>query len=362
MSENDNDRMRELTYRLMRMAPPAPPFPEEPMTQLTPTPPTNRRPAVTWAFIAAAVVLVAIGVPAWLMRARQGEVVATTTASTSAPAPSTSMAPVTTSPVTSEPDTSSPTGTLDLSGLNWVRTDLGLQGVVGSDGRSVIDHSVPAVNYKYVAWDGGEGLVLLNEAGELRWVRPEADVDVPADVLDGEVATIDDVVLIDGRPVAALRSWTGETAWVDLESGDEVTGDPLRVDHFDDLGLQLGGQGRLVRIEFPENVDAERDETGALVWPFDLPELVVMRADGTELARIELGSQDQPWARLHDFDGRRVIASVEPLEPAFPPTTVYVIDLECADCTEVVELPGADTLDLVGILESSGPVIDDLDL
>lgn len=360
MSDKDNVRMRELTYRLMRMAPPAPPFPEEPMTQLTPTRPPRRRPAAAWAGIGAAIVLVVIGLPAWFIRGPQGDMLATTTAPTSAPAPSTSVAPDS-APVTEAPDPS-PFDLIDLSGLDWVRTDVALQGVVGSDGRIVIDHPVPPVNYKYMAWDGGEGLVLLSETGELRWVRPEADIPVPVDVLDGEVTTIDDVILIGGRPVAALRSWTGETAWVDLETGEEVAGDPTRVDYFDDLGLQLGGQGRLVRIEYPENLDAERDETGALVWPFELPELVVMTTDGAELARIELGNENQPWARLHDFDGRRVIVSVEPLEPAFPPTTVYVIDLECADCTEVIDLPSADTLDLVGIVESTGSVLADFDL
>lgn len=350
MSDRHDARMRELTYRLMRMAPPAPPFPEEPLTQLTPSPSPRRRSGAVWAAVAAAVVLVAIGVPALFTLTGDNEVVATT-APTSTQAPSTTAAPT-----TEAPDTSAPLDLIDLSGLDWVRSDAALQQIVGSDGRAVVDHPVPLVNYKYVAWDGGEGLVLLNETGELRWVRPEADIPVPVDVLGGEVATIDDVVPVDGRPAVALRSWAGETAWVDLETGDPVTGDPARVDHFEDLGLQLGGQGRLVHIEYPENLDAERDETGALVWPFDLPELVVRSTDGDELARIEMGSENQPWARLHDFDGRRVIVSVEPQEPAFPPTTVYVIDLECIDCTEVVELPGADTLDLVGVLETTGPV------
>jgi hypothetical protein len=39
-----------------------------------------------------------------------------------------------------------------------------------------------------------------------------------------------------------------------------------------------------------------------------------------------------------------------------------VIDLECADCAQMIDLEGADTLDLVGVLESEGPVLDDFDL
>ena len=383
MRDRDTNRMRELTYRLMRMAPPAPPFPEEPMTELKPTPPPRRRPAAIWAAVAAVAVLVAIGIPAFLMQ-NDGSVVTTpstpastpptspgsvTTPSTAPPStspvsdsvPSTTMETPTTAVETTVPGTTAP-GLVDLSGLEWVRTDFAQQAIIGSDGRRVIDHAVPAVNFKYVAWDGAQGLVLLNEDGDLRWVRPDSEVDVPVDVLGGEVGTIHDVVVVDGRRVAALGSWAGEIAWVDIETGEEVEGDPNRVDYFEELGVRLGAFDRLVWIEYPENADAERDETGALVWPFDLPELVVAETDGTELARIELGSEQQPWARLHDFDGRRVVVSVEPMEPAFPPTTVYVIDLECADCTQMIDLEGADTLDLVGVLESEGPVLDDFDL
>ncbi len=364
MPDRDDARMRELTYRLVRMAPPAPPFPEEPVTQLTPTPPP-RRPAYVWAAIAAAIVLVAIGIPALLSLGGDDDLVAATT--TQAPAdtteaPVTSQAPETTAvPDTEAPTTEAPLNLIDLSGLTWVRSDAAAQTVVASDGSTLVDLPQQLTNLKIVAWDGGDGVVLLTEAGELRWLRPEADTTVPLDVLGGEIGSVDDVVLIDGRPVAALRSWGGEAAWVDVETGDAVDGDPTRVEYFEEWGLQLGSQGRTVRVEYPENADAERDETGALIWPFDLPELVVSDASGAELARIEMGSEQQPWVRLHDFDGRRVVVSVEPMEPAFPPTTVYVIDLESAG-TEVVELPGADTLDLVGILESAGPVATEFDL
>ena len=162
--------------------------------------------------------------------------------------------------------------------------------------------------------------------------------------------------------MVALRSFAGELGWYDLESGEQVEGDPGLVDYLEEFAVQLGGQGRTVVIEYPENADAERDETGTLIWPYDLPELVVRSTDGEELARIEVGSQMEPWAAIQDFDGRRVVVAVEPHEPAFAPRTIYVIDLECADCTEVVETPGADNLELVGILESAGPVIDTIEL
>ncbi len=375
MRDHRNARMRELTYRLVRMAPPAPPFPEEPMTQLTPTRSQGPRRPVLWAAAAAVVVVAAIGIPALLSSRGADPVVGDTTTMPveTTQAPVTTTEPTAQTTTTAEPTmetttTSAPTTTapavalIDIGGLDWVRTDSEQMQIVGSDDQVVMDHPTPMTGAKSVAWDGNDGLVVLGGAGDvrngdLRWVTPGEDRPVDIDWLADDEGMIVDVVTLDGRPVVVLRSFAGELGWYDLETGEQVDGDPALVDYFEELGVQLGAQGRTVVIEYPENADADRDETGALLWPFDLPELVVSSSDGEELARIEVGSEMQPWASLHDFDGRRVVVAVEPHEPAFAPRTFYVIDLECADCTEVVETPGGDTVELVGIEESAGPVV-----
>jgi hypothetical protein len=67
MSDHLDTKLRELTYRLIAMAPEAPPFPEEPMVQLEPSPtpvrPARRRSPLVWVAAAAAVALLVVGLP-----------------------------------------------------------------------------------------------------------------------------------------------------------------------------------------------------------------------------------------------------------------------------------------------------------
>ncbi len=65
MSDRNDPRVRELTYRLMEMAPDAPPFPQEATMQVPET--KQRPPFLVWGAAAAAVVLL-IGVPLILFR------------------------------------------------------------------------------------------------------------------------------------------------------------------------------------------------------------------------------------------------------------------------------------------------------
>jgi hypothetical protein len=73
MSDRHDTKMRELTYRLIQMAPEAPPFPEETMVQLRPspssqsTPPRRRSPLLLVGFAAAAVLLI-VGIPLLVSR------------------------------------------------------------------------------------------------------------------------------------------------------------------------------------------------------------------------------------------------------------------------------------------------------
>ncbi len=97
-------RLRELTYKLIQMAPEAPPFPEDPMTLLKPRPATqpegpSRRPVALWA-AAAVVVLALIGVPIFLLGGGDDDVA---NPSTTTSTPTTTVVPTTTSPPTTVP-------------------------------------------------------------------------------------------------------------------------------------------------------------------------------------------------------------------------------------------------------------------
>jgi len=100
MSESMDTKLRELTYRLMAMAPKAPPFPEEDMVQLKPSPvpapQTRPRNPLVRVGVAAVVALVVVGVPL-LVFGTSGS-----TGTTAAPVTPTT-APATTVPETTVP-------------------------------------------------------------------------------------------------------------------------------------------------------------------------------------------------------------------------------------------------------------------
>ncbi|MDX2344131.1 MAG: hypothetical protein QNL12_10625, partial [Acidimicrobiia bacterium] len=112
MSDHDqtdrfDPRVRELTYRLMEMAPDAPPFPEEATTMKVPET-KQRQPMVVWAAAVAAVVLL-VGLPLFLFRGGDG---ATDPATTIA-APDTTTTTQPGEPTTTVPGTTQPGGDIE---------------------------------------------------------------------------------------------------------------------------------------------------------------------------------------------------------------------------------------------------------
>jgi len=100
MSDRTDSKLRELTYRLIAMAPEAPPFPEEPMAQLEPypTPATPRRNLVRVA-VAGAAAIALIGTP----------LVLSNLDGATEPAPPATEATVPTTAATTIPDPTTPT-------------------------------------------------------------------------------------------------------------------------------------------------------------------------------------------------------------------------------------------------------------
>lgn len=107
--------------------------------------------------------------------------------------------------------------------------------------------------------------------------------------------------------------------------------------------------GSLSPIAPPRSVAIDQPEPGA-------PSVLVVEENGNEVLRVPVGTPEEPLLIVHSFDGRRVIVSREPAE-APGPRTVFVIDLECADCTEVILTTGPDSFDLVAVVESEGPIV-----
>jgi hypothetical protein len=217
------------------------------------------------------------------------------------------------------------------------------EGVFGSDGTLFGGNPVPFRGIKNVAWDRGEGFIYLTEDGDLRWWRPAGEQLVAAIGELGTIISIVDVVDDPEGPVVVLDNGS-DPIRVRLNTGQQLPlVEPLHGP------VRMWGGGRGAYIDSPDWSEGELDEGGFPVPPFPLAELVITYSNGGELLRFEVGTFEQPWAVLHDFDGRRVIFSVEPLEPAAAPRTVYVADLECPTCTEVI-FAGADSFDLVGTL------------
>ena len=87
MRDHLDTQIRELTYRLVHLAPEAPPFPEVSMATLTPEKQTSsprppRRPSAAWAAAAAFVVVLLIGVPLLFFRGDPEPVAPATTVTT----------------------------------------------------------------------------------------------------------------------------------------------------------------------------------------------------------------------------------------------------------------------------------------
>ena len=223
----------------------------------------------------------------------------------------------------------------------WIKASH--EGVFGSDGTLFGGNPVPFLGIKNVAWDLGEGFIYLTEGADLRWWRPAGDQLVAAMGELGTSISITDVVDDPEGPVVVLDNGS-DPIRVRLNTGQQLPlVEPLHGP------VRMWGGGRGAYIDSPDWSEGELDEGSLPVPPFPLAELVITYSNGGELLRFQVGTFEQPWAVLHDFDGRRVIFSVEPLEPAAAPRTVYVIDLECPTCTEVI-LAGPDSFDLVGTL------------
>jgi hypothetical protein len=199
------------------------------------------------------------------------------------------------------------------------------------------------------------GFVYVAADGTLRHLDPDGNREVTGDLADGDQSRILDVVPGDPGYVAVGE---GGVVWFDMASGRRVDA-PVGGVTFDiDRGMVHTGQGRNAWVDDSSLDSAQRNDEG---WPsgdYDLPAVVVEDSStGEILTTLVLGTYERPYLRIHDFDGRRLIVSREPYEPANPPSTVFIIDLECGNCTQVIETTGPHSFTLVGVSQSQGAVV-----
>lgn len=254
-----------------------------------------------------------------------------------APPPSTTVPQVTTSPELTPPPFDTP----------WVRGSA--TKIVDGMGTTLFEFPTTILYGRNTAWDRIDGFVALTESG-LIWMRADGE-----STIEAPFGSIIDVGFTDrGTRVVGIDPVEGdEVVWIELETGEETgpPSDPLTLD-----GVTFTAAGRTATIVAPDWSDAEVDEIGQPLPPFDLPTLVVTEG-GDEVLRMEVGGEQLPYVNIHDFDGRRLIIGAEPFEPALPPVTAWIIDLECADCTERINTDSLEYFDLIGYFAPNGPVV-----
>ena len=209
-----------------------------------------------------------------------------------------------------------------------------------------------------IAADGQGGFVTLYDQSSLLWWQAGSDrpVLIEDPSLEAGLATyasLIEVAAIGGETTAIVTLDPGPTVGavdcaslpltraVSLESGNSI-------DWSEGSWSFPGGchgppviaRGTTsVYILAPDWANVPSDpESGRPLAPVPVTHLVV---DGpNNQRRIPLTTDDRPFATIHDFDGTRVLVSIEPYEPALPPRLFTIIDLECETCDVTFESPG----------------------
>lgn len=239
-----------------------------------------------------------------------------------------------------------PTQTLDLSGVRWVT--IGPDGLRTDDGTEIWMGG--SLFDKAVARDRSGGLVFVN-GDELWWYRAgEAE---PVLVASGVPSRVVEVVTDPAGPTARLGY--GDWRHVSLAEGRSV-GDPGgAMVQVDSGGRETwsAANGWFVSVSGPDLVDAEEGTPTVVATP---ARLILGDATGAVLVDVVVGTDDEPWIRVHDFDGRTLIVSRGPIEPAMADESFFVVDFGCERCTERFVAAGS-SASLVGPdADWNGPV------
>lgn len=234
---------------------------------------------------------------------------------------------------------------LDLTGVTFVFH--GPEGMRLDDGTEVwTTEPFPA----QVSRDREGGLVFTDSRG--LWWFPAGSAE-PTLVSSG-VAELISAFPGDTGPVAMV--WDGEPEYVRLSDGESVSApDGAQVEISPDAPWArklTAVNGLSVWVTDP---DVEWDAEGQPAGIRQPAHLVV--ADGEEvILDVAVGTLDQAWATIHDFDGRMLIFSRGPYEPAMPEESFFLIDLATGEVTHSFVAAGTRVTLTTGDTEWSGQV------
>lgn len=227
---------------------------------------------------------------------------------------------------------------LDVSGSAWVAH--GLNGIRLDDGTGIWQTQPFPVD---VARDHQGGLVFTDSTG-LWWY--------PAGEAEPFLITEDTAQLVSviSSPTGPVVMTLGGPSFYSLSDGEQVDAPenvPVVVPSETPwLWEWTAANGLKARVTDPEvNTDQEGQPTDVLE-----PAHLIVTKDDEVLIDVAISTNDEAWLRIHDFDGRRLILSRGPFEPAMPDETFLLIDLSTGNVTEMfvasgtrATLTGADT-------------------
>jgi hypothetical protein len=200
-----------------------------------------------------------------------------------------------------------------------------IDGIETATGALLFDTD-PVLGEENLVRDRDGGLVFSDSFGMWWWPAGEPDPDL---VLDGWFFRLIEAIPTANGPVVRIAD-VGDR-YIDIANLTEVAPLPGSVDIAEDFSvIRRAANGLAATVTQPEvtlDLEGFPDE---VVEPAHL----VVTRNGEPVLDLRIGGPIEAYARIHDFDGQRLIVSRGPYEPALPPETFLVIDLACPGCTE----------------------------
>ena len=259
---------------------------------------------------------------------------------------STTDVPTTTTTATAGTSTTEADVGLDLA--EWMLVTNGPEGV-RLDGHEPLwpTQPFPAA----IARDRQGGFVFTDSTG-FWWFRPNHVEPTKVSDVTGDFVS---VLIIDEDPVAMV--WDGSSHYIRLSDGEPVdvpAGSGIDIDSFGPwMSTRTADNGLSAWVTQPDVVLDAEGQPEEVVEP---SHLVVARGEEV-LLDIPIGRAHEEWATLHDFDGRHVIVSIGPYEPAMPEETFRLIDLSTGEVLSPFVSGGTNATLTQPDTEWDGPVV-----
>ncbi|MEX0865637.1 MAG: hypothetical protein WD269_12325 [Acidimicrobiia bacterium] len=164
------------------------------------------------------------------------------------------------------------------------------------------------------------------------------------------------LVSVIATPTGPVAMTLGDPTFYALLDGESVeTPDDVPVEVSPEtpwLWKWTAANGLTAWVTDPE---IETDQEGQPSEVLEPAHLIVTEGEEV-LVNTTIGTVDEAWVRIHDFDGQRLILSRGPFEPAMPEETFLLVDLATGDTTEVFVAGGTRATFTGADTEWTGPV------